>query len=46
MVGRAPTAVFSSTALDSAGDYTLYMRVTDNSPARVVTERTIRFTIR
>ncbi|MCD9153080.1 signal peptidase I [Aeromicrobium duanguangcaii] len=35
------------TTFNQAGDYTLYLRITDNaSPTRATTERTIRFTVR
>lgn len=34
------------TAFNLSGEYTLYLRVTDNSAERIVTERTIRFTVR
>lgn len=34
------------TTFGVAGEYTLYLRVTDNSPDRIVSERVIRFTVR
>lgn len=43
---RIPLSVSGSSPLLESGDYTLYLRVTGNSSERMVTERTIQFTVR
>ncbi|MBA4609326.1 signal peptidase I [Aeromicrobium sp. Marseille-Q0843] len=42
---RVPLTNLGTSPFAEAGTYTLYLRVYDNSSSRVITERTIRFTI-
>ncbi|WP_281285723.1 signal peptidase I [Aeromicrobium flavum] len=42
---RVPLMANGTSPLAESGTYTLYLRVTDNSAARTVSERTIQFTI-
>jgi hypothetical protein len=42
---RVPLTTSGVSPFAESGTYTLYLRVYDNSSSRMVTERTIRFTI-